>query len=129
MIMSIVRRGATALLACSLAAAVAGCGDGIKCESEILVVIQEPAGVILADANAAMDGIQSNVAVRTTLPPGSRLVLTVEDGTSMVLSSATAMTDSLGNATFTDVTVPPAGANLRVFGDAGLCGHDEDLKA
>ena len=38
MTMTILRRGATALALCSLATVVAGCNDGLVCQSEIITI-------------------------------------------------------------------------------------------
>jgi len=128
MINTLLRRGTSVLaLVCSMAAAVtlAGCGDGIVCQSEILVVIQEPSPVISADVNPSMDGVQTHVEVRSTFGRGVVLTLTVENG-GVTLATAQATTGADGDAIFEDVTIPPSGATLRVAGDAGECGHDED---
>ncbi len=129
MIITILRRGTKALAACcSLAVLVAGCGESIICQSEVLVAIVEPAELITDDLSAAADGVQTDVRVRTTFGRGVELTLTIEDDAGMVLATTTALTDTQGNAIFEEVTIPPGGADLRVVGDAGECGRDEDLK-
>ncbi|MBZ0231870.1 MAG: hypothetical protein K8M05_05925 [Deltaproteobacteria bacterium] len=126
---SFLRRGTKALaLSCTLAALVAGCNDGPICQVEALVVIDEPGGVITEDVSTAIDGIQTDVRVRTTFPEGTPLTLTVEDDDGNALSTLTAEADAQGNAVFEDVTIPSAGADLRVNGDAGDCGRDEDVR-
>ena len=51
-------------------------------EGQTLVFIQQPSGVVLTDSNAAMDGVQTSVVVRSTLRKGLTIALTVTDGTS-----------------------------------------------
>lgn len=115
-------------LACSLALSLAsGCGDGPICQSESLVIIRSPQGPIVADSDPRTDGIQTDVVVRTTFPRDATLRLSVVDVAGMPIATATARTDDDGNATFTDVTIPPAGADIHVSGDAGVCGSDDDM--
>lgn len=126
---SILRRGTKALVvSCSLAALVAGCDDGLICQQEVLVAIIEPSGVITEDLSAAVDGVQTDVRVQSTFSRGVTLTLTVEDDDGNALATLTAETDAQGNALFQDVTVPVEGADLRVVGDAGECGRDEDVR-
>lgn len=128
MLHDFLRRGTKALAACcSLAALVAGCDDGLICQSEKLVYIVEPAGIVTQDANATVDGVQTDVDVRSTFGEGATITLTVEDDDGNALTTLTATTDAQGNARFEDVTIPGAGADLRVVGDAGECGRDEDV--
>lgn len=125
---SLLARGTlAALVASSLALAAAGCGDGPICQEEALVFIQRPTSVVLVDTNTAMAGIQTQVAVRSTFPKGVTVALSVEDPSGNQLADATAVTDVDGNVLFDDVTIPVGGATLRVSGDAGECGHDEDV--
>ncbi|HUQ08362.1 MAG TPA: integrin alpha [Kofleriaceae bacterium] len=123
------RRGTKALVLCLCATAIfAGCDDGMICQVEALVVIDEPAGIVTQDANATTAGVQTEVRVRTTFAAGAELTLTVEDDDGNALTTLTAETDEQGNALFTDVTIPGGGADLRVRGDAGNCGSDEDVR-
>lgn len=115
------------LLAISaLVGATAACGDGPICQSEATIIIASPQGPIIADADPGADGIQTDVAVRSTFPRDVALTLTVRDSTGEVLATATARTDADGDATFADVTIPGGGAVLHVEGDAGECGSDDD---
>lgn len=114
---------------CLAAALVAGCGESLVCQVEVLVAISEPSGIIAEDGNPSMDGIQTDVTVQTTLARGVELELTVEREDGTVLTVAFADTDRDGNAEFEDVTVPAEGARLRVFGDAGRCGFDDDVRS
>jgi len=107
---------------------VAGCDDGPICQVEALVVIDEPSGVITEDVSMAIDGVQTDVRVRTTFGEGTTLTLTVEDDDGNALTTLTTTTDAQGNAVFVDVTIPSGGADLRVRGDAGECGRDEDVR-
>lgn len=129
MIKRFLRRGTKALALCgSLAALVAGCDDGLICQSEKLVYIVEPSGIVTQDGNATADGVQTTVEVRSTFGEGATLTLTVEDDDGNALTTLTATTDAQGNASFEDVTIPGTGADLRVVGDAGECGRDEDVR-
>ena len=119
-------RGLTAFSALALSLAIGGCGDGPICQSESLVIIRSPQGALIADGDPGTDGIQTDVEVRTTFPRGATLMLTVHDADDELTATATAQTDGDGNATFTDVTIPSGGATVRVSGDAGVCGTDED---
>ena len=119
----------TALAAvCSMAALLAGCDDGLICQTEVLVAIVEPSGIVTEDLSAAVDGVQTDVRVRTTFGRGATLTLTVEDDGGNVLTTLTAESDAQGNAIFEDVTIPGGGGDLRVVGDAGECGRDEDVR-
>lgn len=123
------RRGTRALAALgALAALLPACGDGPICQTEALVFIVEPSGLVSGDSNATIAGVQTDVEVRSTFGRDATLTLTVEDEDGRVLETATATTDEQGNATFADVTIPPGGAELRVRGDAGECGRDEDVR-
>jgi hypothetical protein len=119
--------GRTLVATCAVISALAGCGDGPVCQVESLVfIIASPQGPIIADADPGADGIQTDVAVRSTFPRDVALTLTVRDSTGEVLATATARTDADGDATFADVTIPGGGAVLHVEGDAGECGSDDD---
>ncbi len=120
-------RGRLAFVAaCSLALIVAGCGDGAVCQEETLVFIQQPSGVVLTDSNATMDGVQTSVVVRSTLRKGLTIALTVTDASGTAIADDVAAVDEDGNVTFDDITIPPGGATLRVVGEAGECGRDDD---
>lgn len=115
-----------AISTAALSALTAGCGDGPICQSATLVVIASPGGAIVADSDPRTDGVQQDVEVRTTFPAGATITLTVVDPTARDVQTLTEPTLEDGSVTFTDVTIPAAGATLRVTGDAGVCGHDED---
>ena len=119
-------RGPVAVLACTLAMVLAACGDGPICQEETLVIIQQPTGVVLTDSNATMEGIQTDVVVRSTLREGLPITLIVEDAAGMEVATATLDADEDGNVVFADITVPPGGATVRVAGEAGECGRDTD---
>ena len=108
------------------ALAVAGCGDGPICQEETLVFIASPQGAVLADSNATMAGIQTDVVVRSTLRAGLPITLTITDAAGMPAGDASGTTDAEGNVTFEDVTIPVGGATLKAIGEAGECGRDED---
>ena len=124
--MKTIARGALAVLTCSLAALIAACGDGPVCQEETLVFIQQPAGAVLTDSNTAMAGVQTDVVVRSTLRAGLMVSLTVTDVAGMELTAVSGAVDEDGDVVFADITIPPGGATLRVVGEAGECGHDED---
>ncbi|MCB9559537.1 MAG: VCBS repeat-containing protein [Kofleriaceae bacterium] len=104
----------------------AGCGDGKICQSEILVIIRSPSGVILDDSNVDMAGVQTDVSIRSTAGEGAVITLQVLDDSGVELSTVDGETDADGNITFTDVDLPAGAAALRASVDAGECGSDED---
>lgn len=109
-----------------LLALVSGCGDGPIC-GDLVVVISSPAdgSNVTQDANAAEDGLQTDVEVTSNLPEGSSFTLTVTDGQSNVETYAGTATAS-GNVTFSNVTLPYGGVTLEVTGDGGDCGTEAD---
>lgn len=114
-------------LACAGAVAAGiGCGDGPICQSEVMVVIQSPSGVIVEDSNLDMAGLQTDVRIRSTVGEGVEIVLELLDGSGAVLDTISAETDQDGDTTFEDVTVVDGTAGLRASVDAGECGSDED---
>ena len=102
------------------------CGDGKICQSEILVIIRSPSGVILDDSNVDMAGVQTDVSIRSTAGEGAVITLQVLDDSGVELSTVDGETDADGNITFTDVDLPAGAAALRASVDAGECGSDED---
>jgi hypothetical protein len=118
-------RGPLAILAL-VALGVAGCGDGPICQEETLVFIASPQGAVLTDSNAAVAGVQTDVVVRSTLRRGLPITLFVTDAGGTQVGDAAATTDDDGNVVFEDVTIPVGGATLKVVGEAGECGRDED---
>jgi len=103
-----------------------GCGDGPICRSEVLVLIQSPGGPIAVDDDPAAPGVQTDVRVQSTLPPGATATLIVEDAEGAAVSTTTATAAADGAVEFSGVTVPAGRATFRVEGDAGRCGSDED---
>src|SRR5689334_2078486 len=115
-------------VSCALAALVAGCDDGLICQQEVLVAIIEPSGVVTEDSSATADGVQTEVRGQSTFNEGVTLTMSVEDDDGKALDTIEVQTDAQGNATLEDVTIPEGGADLRVRGDAGECGRDEDVR-
>ncbi|MBK9034451.1 MAG: hypothetical protein IPL61_24820 [Myxococcales bacterium] len=118
--------GRSLVATCAVLTAAAGCGDGPICQVESLVYITSPQGPIIADSDPGTDGVQTDVTVRSTFGRGTEVTLTVHDETDAVVATLTAATNADGDATFADVTIPSAGATLRVEADAGQCGSDSD---
>jgi len=119
------RWGGFLSVAC-VAAALAGCGDDPICQSEVMVIIQSPSGVIVTDSNVDMAGLQTDVRVRSTVAAGNAITLEVLDDGGDVLTTVTGQTDENGDVTLEDVALADGAARLRASVDAGECGSDED---
>jgi hypothetical protein len=113
------------LVAAAAAVVVAGCGDGKICQSEVLVDIRSPVGPVLVDSNPTMAGVQTTVAIRSTVGRGETVVVELLDAAGEVIAEVTAETDADGDVTIDDVTVDGAVA-LRASIDAGECGRGDD---
>ncbi len=122
----LVRGPLAVLTACSLALFAAGCGDGPICQSEALLFIQQPSGVVLVDSNLAMPGVQTDIIVRSTFAKGIPVTLVVTDAGGVEIADAIVETEDDGDVVFADVTIPAGGATLRVSGEGGECGRDDD---
>jgi len=107
------------------ALAVAGCGDGVICDSSPLVVIQAPTSAVAVDADATAAGVQTDVRVRSSLLPGDEIELIVLDGAGVEAARARLPLDDDGQAVFAAVTVPGPRATLRAIGRS-RCGSAED---
>jgi hypothetical protein len=103
-----------------------GCGDGLLCQNDVLVIIQSPSGTLGTDSDQVTAGVQTDVRVRTTLLVGTSIGLTVTDSTGFTVDEAGAVVDADGYALFADVTVPSGTATLRAEADAGECGVGVD---
>ena len=108
------------------ATAAAGCGDGPICQSEILLLIQTPQSVVLVDSNDDMEGVQTEVQVRSTLGEDVTVDLVVLDEEENEVYTDSVSTNAEGDAVFEDVELPSGAATIRVAADAGDCGSDED---
>lgn len=106
--------------------AAVGCGDGPICQSETLLIIQTPQGLVLGDSNDQMGGVQTDVRVRSTLGEDIDVELAVLDEDGGELYTDTVATDANGDVTFEDVDLPDGAVAIRVAADAGECGSDED---
>jgi FG-GAP repeat len=103
----------------------AACNDGIQCETGALVLITAPTGDVVRDSSPTMDGVQTDVHVRSTLAQGDALTLTVTDFGGATVSTTTATADATGNAVFVDVTLPSGKSTVTVRAMNG-CGSDSD---
>ncbi len=114
------------------AIALVGCGDGLACPSNLVVVIQSPADgttvTIAADLDPNIAGIQANVEIRSNVSSGTALTLNVTDDTTGDVAQHTVFVDSSGGATFTSVTLPEGPVTLSTEGSSA-CGLATDTAA
>ncbi|HSK02208.1 MAG TPA: integrin alpha, partial [Kofleriaceae bacterium] len=113
------------LSALAPAAALAGCGDGILCDSSPLVVIQAPTSAITVDGDPAAPGVQTDVRVRSTLLPADGLELVVLDAEGAEVATLRMPAGADGSTVFPGVTLPSPRATLRATGRSA-CGLADD---
>lgn len=117
-------------MSAALGMTLAACGDGPICKEQVAIAVTAPVGVVGADLNPDVPGIQVDVVVEHNALTGVPLLLTVTDAEGNQVfpsedtdaSSTLQLSDGSGTAIFKDVTVPAGALTFSVTAEAGACG-------
>jgi len=108
----------TLAISISIPISIAGCGDPPACPGPARIAI---APVSVVDGNAATAGVQTEIALTTSLAAGEQVALEIDDASGAMVAALTAPVDADGRVVFAGVSVPPPHATVRAIGH-GLCG-------
>jgi hypothetical protein len=89
-------------------------------------VIQAPTEAVQGDLDPATPGVQAHVRLRTTLPEGAGVEVTIATPTNVVLDARTIYVDAAGNASLSGATLPQPQAVIRARALDEGCGAATD---
>jgi hypothetical protein len=108
---------------------VPACGDELLCPTPALLLIDSPTTVVSGDSDDALPGVQTEVAVRSTLPEGSVVELIVRDEAEVETVRMSSTVGEAGDLTFVDVTVPLGRIEIEATTASDRCGRSSDVVA